>query len=62
MNTDLKLIKIKGKGTGQKLGLQMSQMDAEGRLSSDTKVDPRDDTNIDPLVGVNPMGCPERRP
>jgi hypothetical protein len=31
-------------------------------LSSDTKVDPRDDTNIDPLVDVNPMGCPERRP
>ena len=31
-------------------------------LSSDMKVDPRDDTNIDPLVDVNPMGCPERRP
>jgi len=31
-------------------------------LSSDTKVDPRDDTNIDPLVDVSPMGCPERRP
>jgi len=31
-------------------------------LSSDTKVDPPCDTNIDPLLVVNPMGCLERRP
>lgn len=31
-------------------------------VSSVTKVDPPDDTNIDPLLVVNPMGCPERRP
>jgi transposase-like protein len=27
-------------------------------LSSDTKVDPQDDTNIDPLVGMNPVWRP----
>ena len=28
------------------------------KLSSDTKVDPQDDTNIDPFDAVIPMGCP----
>ncbi len=32
------------------------------QVSSDTNIDPPNDTNIDPLGCGVPMGCPERRP